>query len=414
MRTLADTAPPAMPLQPGLQARSPAADRRIADIELLRAIAVIFVLLEHVRINLFVWLVGPETKFYTYFGFWNGVDLFFAISGFVIARSLLPSLEKTRDSTQFFAAALAFWIRRAFRLLPSAWLWLAVILAAALFLNRSGAFGPFRSNFAGAVAAILYIANFHIATIFGRSHPGAVFPYWSLSLEEQFYLVLPFLAFIFRRRLLLVLFIAVAAQFFIARTGAGRGAVALWLNQTRSDAISLGVLIAIWSRHPTYRLFEPTFLRNAPALRMAMLLFLILLLAAAGSTELDIVPFQVGVVAAISAVLVFIASFNGDYLWPPDPAKRLMLWVGSRSYAIYLVHIPAFFITREIWFRIAPPGTVFGPAYALRFGVTAAALIIVFADLNYRLVEIPLRRRGARIAARLAARKPQLADAQLA
>jgi len=81
-----------------------------------------------------------------------------------------------------------------------------------------------------------------------------------------------------------------------------------------------------------------------------------------------------------------------------------MLWFGSRSYALYLIHIPAFFVTREIWFRIEPPGTVFTGAFTLRFALTASVLLLTFTELNYRLVEVPLRRRGARIAERIARR----------
>jgi peptidoglycan/LPS O-acetylase OafA/YrhL len=377
---------------------------RIADIELLRGIAVIFVLFEHTRINLFPWINGPETHLYFYFGFWTGVDLFFAISGFVIARSLLPTLEATNGATGFFNAALAFWVRRAWRLLPSAWLWLSVILVLSAVFNRSGIFWNFRSNLEGAVAAILDVANFRIVLVYGKFAPGASFPYWSLSLEEQFYILLPIVVFFSRRWLPYVLGAGVLAQFFIMRDGHSDSALVLLLNQLRSDALLLGVLIAIWSRHPTYRLFEPIILKGRPLAGLAVLTVLLICLAAMGSTELNLVTFKIGMIALISAVLVFVASYGQDYLFPPGLAKRLMLWVGSRSYAIYLTHIPAFFITREIWFRIEPPGTTFNGTYTLRFALTAIVLLVTFTELNYRYVELPFRRRGAVIAQRISQR----------
>jgi len=300
---------------------------KIADIELLRGIAVIFVLIEHIRINLFPWINGPETRLYFYFGFWSGVDLFFAISGFVIARSLLPILEATRGSTAFFNATLAFWVRRAWRLLPSAWLWLAVILLLAAFFNRSGVFWSFRSNFEGAVAAMLDVANFRIITVFQRFDPGADFHYWSLSLEEQFYILLPIVVFFSRRWLPYVLAVVILAQFFVTRGGEGTSALGLVLNQLRSDALSLGVLIAIWSRRPTYRLFEPTILQSRTLPGLAVLGLLVLLLAAMGAPGLHLVSFVIGMVALISAALVFVASYDRDYLCPPGPIKRFMLWV---------------------------------------------------------------------------------------
>jgi peptidoglycan/LPS O-acetylase OafA/YrhL len=375
---------------------------RIDDIEILRAVAVIFVLIEHCRINLFPWMGLFQNRLYVYFGFWNGVDLFFAISGFVIARSLLPTLAAAGSTPAYFNATLAFWVRRAWRLLPSAWLWLAVIMVSVVFFNHSHAFGRFGPNIEGAVAAVLDVANFRIVQIYGVSPPGASFPYWSLSLEEQFYILLPVVAFLSGRRLPWVLGAGVLLQLFLPRTG--NSAIELVLNQIRSDALLLGVLIAIWSRTPTYRLFDPAALKERPLLGVGIFGFFVFLLAAAGSLKLHLVTFQIGLVALISAALVLLASFDGSYLMPNGVAKRIMLWVGSRSYALYLIHIPAYFLTREIWFRIEPAGTIFTAAYTLRFILTAFVLMAILAEFNYRVVEIPLRRRGARIAQRLAQR----------
>jgi peptidoglycan/LPS O-acetylase OafA/YrhL len=378
---------------------------KIADIELLRGIAVIFVLIEHTRINLFPWIWGRETSFYSYFGFWTGVDLFFAISGFVITRSLLPMLEMTSGAAGFFNATLSFWVRRAWRLLPSAWLWLAVILILAAVFNRSGVFQSFRSNFEGMVAAMLDVANFRIATIYARAETGASFPYWSLSLEEQFYILLPIVVFFAGRRLAYVLAVGILAQFFILRGGPHSTYIRILLNMLRSDALMMGVLLAIWSRTQTYRLFEPAGLKDRPLAGLAVLAFLTVNLAAVGGPGLTIVSFNIGLVALLSAALVFVASYDRNYLMPPGPVKQFMLWVGTRSYALYLIHIPAFFLTREFWFRIEPPGTVFDARFTVRFLLTAAVLLVPLAELNYRFVEVPLRRRGARIAQRIAQRE---------
>jgi peptidoglycan/LPS O-acetylase OafA/YrhL len=376
---------------------------RIDDIEILRAVAVIFVLIEHCRINLFPWMGLFQNRLYVYFGFWNGVDLFFAISGFVIARSLLPTLTVASSTAAYFNATLAFWVRRAWRLLPSAWLWLAVIMISVVFFNRSHAFGRFGPNIEGVVAAVLDVANFRIVQIYGVSEPGASFPYWSLSLEEQFYILLPIVVFLSGRWLPYVLGAGILLQLFVPRSQTGTFPVELVLNQIRSDALLLGVLIAIWSRSASYRLFEPTALKERPLLGTGIFAFFVFLLAAAGSLKLHLVSFQVGLVALISAAMVLIASFDRDYLMPNSAVKRIMLWIGSRSYALYLIHIPVYFLTREIWFRLEPAGTVFDKAYTLRFLATAAVLLVTFAELNYRIVEIPLRR-GARIAQRLAQR----------
>jgi peptidoglycan/LPS O-acetylase OafA/YrhL len=372
--------------------------RVIADIEILRAIAILFVLIEQARIHLFLWIEPEHSRLYYYFGFWPGADLFFAISGFVIARGLLPALDRATDRTDYFRTVIAFWVRRAWRLLPSAGLWLAATLALAVFFNRSGAFGPFSTDFESALAAILGVANFHTLAASADWSRGAGGQYWTLSLEEQFYLLLPIAALVFAKRLSYVLWVGVLAQLFLKRFGPGTTDFGHFLGFIRSDALFLGVLIALWSRHPTYALFDPNALNRRPAAGLILLALLTLCLAVVGSPYMHIVYFAVGLIALISAALVLVASFDGDYLVPPGGLKRLLAWIGSRSYAIYLIHVPAYLATREIWYRIEPAGTVFGPAFTLRFGITATVLLIVLA------VETPLRRRGAGFAERVLAR----------
>ena len=156
--------------------------KRIDDIEVLRGFAVLFVVVHHASDNLLTWTSPALTRFYTYFGGWFGVDLFFAISGFVIARDLVPRLQVSTNNISALQITLAFWLRRAWRLLPSAWLWLGIILLATVIFNQSGAFGTFRANFEATIAAITQVANVRFAESFMRWEYGASFVYWSLSL----------------------------------------------------------------------------------------------------------------------------------------------------------------------------------------------------------------------------------------
>ena len=159
---------------------------RILDIEVLRALAVIGVVVHHARDNLFTWTSPGLERLAVYFGGWVGVDLFFVISGFVIARSLLPQLQSAGIQLDAARVTLAFWIRRAWRLLPSAWLWLLLMLLGAILFRDSGTFGSLRANLEATVAGFLHIANLRFLETFMRSEYGASFVYWSLSLEEQF------------------------------------------------------------------------------------------------------------------------------------------------------------------------------------------------------------------------------------
>ena len=371
--------------------------KRIDDIEILRAFAVMLVVVEHMHFNLFTWNTPALASFYSVFGGWTGVDLFFAISGFVIARDLVPRLQAAGRRQDYFSVTLVFWVRRGWRLLPSAWMWLLLILLASVYLNRSGAWGSVANNVDMVVTAALQIANFHVAHVFGEQFAGAAFVYWSLSLEEQFYLLLPLLVFVSRQWLPYVLALLVVPQLFLQRETA-------LLALVRTDALFLGVLIALWQRQPSYALFQPRFLAN-PAAALAAVLLLVGALACVGSRGLVIIEYHYGLVTCLAGLLVLIASYDGDYFARPRWLRALLLWVGTRSYALYLIHMPSYFLTRELWLRLAPAGTRFNSDYTWEFLATALVLLLGLSELNYRFLELPLRRRGVAIAGRMEARR---------
>jgi peptidoglycan/LPS O-acetylase OafA/YrhL len=226
--------------------------KRIDDVEVLRAFAVIFVLFNHLSTTM------PYTQqwywhVYKYFTFWGGVDLFFAISGFVIARDLLNRLSHA-PSGMALPTFIAFWLRRIWRIYPAAWAWLALMLVLTLAYNKSGHFGSFRSNFGDTVAAVAQVANLHFYGC-GKGLPGATCGingiYWSLSLEEQFYLILPAALLLPKRWLVITLSALLFVQIITPREIGDLS----W--NLRTDALIIGVLIAIASRQPMVALLEP-------------------------------------------------------------------------------------------------------------------------------------------------------------
>ena len=77
--------------------------RRIGDIELLRGLAVFGILIHHAQGNLLAWTTPAMDRFYAYFNIGHTIDLFFAISGFVIARDLIPKVQEVgKDRVSFF------------------------------------------------------------------------------------------------------------------------------------------------------------------------------------------------------------------------------------------------------------------------------------------------------------------------
>lgn len=351
---------------------------RIADIEVLRAVAVGYVVLGHADGN----LLGKGVLFggavQHHFGGWVGVDLFFAISGFVIARSLLPALAATSYGAEYKRLTLEFWGRRALRLLPSAWLWLAIILLLQLTFNDSGVFGSLRANLWASLAAVANVANFRFAHAFASYEYGVSFVYWSLSLEEQFYLLLPVLVFCCRRALPWCLVLLVLYQLPQQR--------GLYEMMTRSDAIALGILIALFSRSDVYSRLAPAGSRWREALCRGFALGCLLLLPWLGSLRQDQFTAQIGAVALLSALAVLCCSFNSGLL-ARLPGGGLLVWLGARSYAIYLIHIPAFFALRELAFRSGWNLNSY-PQLVL---LLALALILIVAEANYRFLETPAR-----------------------
>ncbi|WP_447744078.1 acyltransferase family protein [Pseudomonas nicosulfuronedens] len=369
-------------------------NRKIADIELLRGVAVLMVVILHTNQELFTWTTPSLARFFTYFGGTSGVDLFFAISGFVIARDLIPRLEMASNREQALKLSIEFWVRRAWRLLPSAWLWLGLTLLAVAFFNQSEAFGSVRANIEATLAAVLQIADFRRAAAFGHFEYGATAHYWSLSLEEKFYLVFPLLCILLRKRLVILVAAVAVVQLLLPRDG-----YHLLLVCTRLDALCLGVLLAIWSRQSSYELFVPLFLRNRlmGSAFVCVLLFGLLLL---GANTLNIVSMRFSVIALLATALVWAASYDRNFICASfGPLAAPLIWLGARSYAIYLIHLPAYYLTRETWFRLSPENPVFGDANFYPFALTAAVLTLALAELNYRLLEIPLRQRGRTVAA---------------
>ncbi len=358
--------------------------RKIADIEILRALAVVFVVVHHVNGNLFErgQLFGEFMS--RYFGGWVGVDLFFAISGFVIARTLLPVLAASTDGKKYRRATFIFWGRRAFRLLPSAWLWLGIILLLQIFFNESGVFGGLRENLWATLAGVFNFANFRFADAFGTYPYGVSFVYWSLSLEEQFYLLLPLLFFISRKYFPLLLFLIVVWQI-----PQERGLMGMVI---RSDAIGLGVLIAIFSHTEVYRRIGAGRSKLRTFLFASVIMACLVALPVVGSIGQQQLSFQLGLIAVLSAIVVFCCSFDTDLL-ARYPGSRLLVWLGSRSYAIYLIHIPVFFAVRELAFRLE--FSLQEKSYLVLF--FALGLVLVLAELNFRLIESPAQRFSRRL-----------------
>jgi peptidoglycan/LPS O-acetylase OafA/YrhL len=215
--------------------------------------------------------------------------------------------------------------------------------------------------------------------------------YWSLSLEEQFYLlVAPLVLLASRRTVVIVMSALIIIQFPIMRPAAS---TEFWWY-VRSDAFAWGVLIAIFRERTVDSLIaEPTILRHRG---FAWLVFALALIGIGATQMLYSFPFTVGLMAFMSGILVFVASYDKAYLGIYGMAGKVVSWLGSRSYAIYLGH--------GVLFNLFIRWGTFDALNRSKLGdlaIISAVLLattLLFAELTYRFIEIPGRLNGRRLA----------------
>ncbi len=251
-----------------------------------------------------------------------GVDLFFVISGLVVARSL-GGLRRHRDVLE---ASMAFYIRRAMRIVPLAWC-VAAVLSLGLLFPAAGVLPE------DVRAALTFTSNGHWARCFGGGagcgNPMAFAPFWSVATEMQFYLVAPLLVFLLPRPALLALAgFVLLLGLCLPRPWGGT----LWTY--RVDAIAVG--LAIGAIMET-RLWPPL-IRRLPPIGQVEAMFSM----AVAALMLAILPPATHGVATVALALlcglIVIRATIGQ--GGPNPLGRALRRLGGVSYALYLVHLP--------------------------------------------------------------------------
>lgn len=371
-------------------------EKRNRDIEALRAIGIIFVLIAHAY-KLTPWqgpLDGSLHSIYYYFGLWTGVDLFFCVSGFIITKNIIDSGHLTHHDPNingFIKFALPFWIKRIYRLWPSAWFWLTFVTILSFTFNKSGSFGNTINQIMYQLYAMLNVANFYghecVVSNAGYKSCGVYQVFWSLSLEEQFYLLFPFIIyFLGKKKTFFIALCIIVIQIPLDRGGSFIGFI-------RTDAIFIGVAIGIVSTSSYHKLLAPNFLANKMMAFLTSFL-LVLALALLGSYKTVPVGFSTGMVAIVSGLLVWISSYNKSYICPNGILGNIVLWFGSRSYALYLAHIPSYYLTLEISHRFIKKNYESIPHPTLTFLASGLLLSLILAELSFRMIENPLRKVG--------------------
>jgi peptidoglycan/LPS O-acetylase OafA/YrhL len=300
-----------------------------------------------------------------------GVDLFFALSGFLITVILLGELSNTGT-----ISIRRFYARRARRLLPA----LLVMLAPYLVLTV-GSFPANSGWLIGLGAALTYTTNFFVAS--GSAMPPGLIHLWSLATEEQFYLVWPLaLLLLFRRfpraigKTLCGLLLA-AVLYRLAIIMRGASAERLYYSpDTHADPLLVGCLFGwLYACGRPYRLFASRLAREIAGWSALTTIAAIAVFAARLTYPTQLVT----VFALVAGLLVFCVA-SGDSWIALALSARPLRFLGQISYSLYLWHLPLL-----VWFGIH------GEASPLAFG--AIALAILIATASRRFIELPFLQR---------------------
>jgi peptidoglycan/LPS O-acetylase OafA/YrhL len=302
---------------------------------------------------------------------WIGVDLFFVLSGFLITGILVDA----RGSAH---ALRNFYVRRVLRIWP---LYYALLLGMFLLGRAAVTFAASPPDTPW-WKYLLFIQNFSVPW----KGPYALGVTWSLAIEEQFYILWPWVVlFLPARRsfqIACALFVVSLLMRALLCWSGANGELLYRFTACRLDGLAVGAMMAIWMRSPGYSARR---LSQVSRLAVATLpVTLLILELAVDRMEAQLNPVvRVFCHSALSfgfAGLLGMSLGGGRHLWARLMRMRWLRWLGTVSYGAYLLHLPlldafhVYLYPTIAAFKVAgrkPPGLAFAAAYAFVLGAVA-------------------------------------------
>ena len=310
------------------------------DIQVMRGIAVLSVVLFHFRENIF------STGYL-------GVDVFFVISGFVVTPLLVRIFENQNSKRNIVQNLLEFYRRRFYRLAPAMG---ATLVLSAILIYLLGNVNDLERFSKQGLATLLLIGNFGAYEYSGEyfsPNPNPLVHMWSLSLEEQIYIGMPLILFFALKRIKVgeearrvsnvFLFLLITSSLFFAFPQlleplwtsldvSNSSAMNFYSPFTRVWQFSLGGLIYLFPRKSIGGKFSTI----SQMFLAASLLFLFI-------PRLSI-DFRVG--SLVASTIAALALMSQSLAILPKGISGLLEWFGNRSYSIYLVHMPLIYLAK--------------------------------------------------------------------
>ncbi|UKN01554.1 acyltransferase [Paracrocinitomix mangrovi] len=353
----------------------------IKSLDGLRTIAIFLVLFWHYVVcqlsgDMFG---GYARKINTFFSWtWSGVDLFFVLSGFLIGRILLFN----KGSKNFFKA---FYIRRLLRIFPAYYFIILLMLVYSTFGNTSD---WLIGNLYPSYSYLLYIQNFYMAIEGFGSHWLSVT--WSLAIEEQFYMILPFVVFLFKRKTTIL--IAIIGIFLspvlreISEPLLGLKLGDYVLLPMRMDALLIGVVIAHFYLNGTIQNY---FSKRKKILGVSIvalfLAYLTYVIKGNGGVIGDSIAHSM-LTLFYGLFLIFVLISKGDAT-EKFLSNKIFSFVAKISYMIYLSHE---IISGLLHHYLAGQTPQINNFFDVSITFLSLIITIVFSTITYYLFELRL------------------------
>lgn len=358
-RVTDEKSPPRLRAHPGEPRPVAAEIGRITELDGLRGLAAVTVVLFH-------W--APKR----FPGGWAAVDLFFVLSGYLITAIILRNGERP-------GFLKTFYLRRGFRIWPIYYLTVCFVAAMRLVL-------PKRVRWAGLPYTLTY-TQFIAHHVFGRlpDFSPLLWHTWTLAIEEQFYLVWPLLLLLLGRRRLVPLAAACIAAAVLGRAGGWN-----WIILgARCDALALGGLLAAFLTEPVTGARRSLLTKSFAAV-VAVCALALGAIASRVGLNLPVGPPPWPALTLLVVNGFWFSIVGLVVLLSGSPAVRFLstrplVYLGRISYGLYLYHFVFLMLTNEALY-------VRGLADKLWMKLPAVALSFVVAALSWKYIERPILR----------------------